>query len=141
SLTVLEQSLTVKDNHDRPLSYHYILNVIRITVEVDKEVSDSVEVCYTTLPYSLHKVYSKRTLMEDYDSTALFKDNRKVASEAIDFREEIFFQNNLNKSGSMTRGISFGNTQNVFVNSNLNLQMEGQLTDELNIRASITDQN
>src|SRR5690606_30127751 len=78
---------------------------------------------------------------EDYDSTALFKVRRRPASEAFDFREEIFPTTNLNKSGSLTRGISFGNTQNVFVNSSLNLQMEGQLTDDLNIRASITDQN
>src|SRR5690606_21821283 len=62
-------------------------------------------------------------------------------SEVFNFKEEIFPSNNLNKSGSLTRGISFGNTQNVFVNSSLNLQMDGQLTDGLNIRASITDQN
>src|SRR5690606_2971291 len=44
-------------------------------------------------------------------------------------------------SGNLSRGISFGNSQNVFVNSSLNLQMEGQLTENLHIRASITDQN
>src|SRR5690606_34916062 len=63
------------------------------------------------------------------------------ASEVFNFREEILPSNNLNKSGSLTRGISFGNSQDVFVNSSLNLQMEGQLSDGLNIRASITDQN
>lgn len=35
--------------------------------------------------------------------------------------------------------MSFGNNQDVFVNSTLNLQMEGKLTDDLNIRAAITD--
>ncbi|HSI89976.1 MAG TPA: hypothetical protein VK927_02620, partial [Adhaeribacter sp.] len=47
----------------------------------------------------------------------------------------------LNKSGSYSRGISFGNTQNVFVNSALNLQLEGKLSEEINIIASVTDQN
>src|SRR5690606_34513395 len=96
---------------------------------------------YNTFPFSLHQVYSKRTLMADYDSMALFKERRNRASEVFNFREEILPSNNLNKSGSLTRGISFGNSQDVFVNSSLNLQMEGQLSDGLNIRASITDQN
>src|SRR5690606_21766759 len=63
------------------------------------------------------------------------------ATDMFDFREEIFSHNQLNHSGNLTRGISFGNTQNVFVNSSLNLQMDGKLAEDLNIRASITDQN
>src|SRR5690554_2295747 len=141
SLSVVEQSISVKDNHDRPLPFKFSLTTNRIRIEADSTDSDAVEICYTTLPYSLHKVYSKRTLTEEYDSTVLFQDYRRSASEEFNFKEEIFPNSNLNKSGSLTRGISFGNTQNVFVNSSLNLQMEKQLTDDLNIRASITDQN
>src|SRR4028119_656940 len=47
----------------------------------------------------------------------------------------------MNKTGSITRGISMGNTQNVFVNSALNLQLEGQLTEDISILAAISDQN
>ncbi len=141
SLTVIEKSITVRDRQDRSYSFTFDLSSNSIRVQVDPEHADSVQVCYNTMPFSLHQVYSRRTLMADYDSMALFKERLNPASEAFSFREEIFPSNNLNKSGSLTRGISFGNTQNVFVNSSLNLQMEGQLTDGLNIRASITDQN
>lgn len=57
-----------------------------------------------------------------------------------DIREELFSAPGLNKTGSVSRGISFGNNQSVFVNSNLNLQLEGKLTDDIGITASISDQ-
>lgn len=77
-----------------------------------------------------------------YDSTAFFEDNRtRYKGGLFAERTQIFPSEGLNKNGSISRGISFGNTQDVFVNSALNLQLDGKLTEEINIRAAITDQN
>lgn len=133
SLTVIPESIKVNGN----LKFDFQLSQNRITI-LDTNL-DSVRVCYRTLPYDLHTGYAKRTL-DIYDSSALFKDAiRYQQTLALPKREEIVGTDNIQKTGSITRGISFGNRQDVFVNSSLNLQMEGQLTDNVNLRAVITD--
>ncbi|UII24157.1 hypothetical protein [Fulvivirga ligni] len=99
---------------------------------------DSVQVCYSVLPFNLAQKYYHRSL-DVYDSNAVFKD--PVKEESLLQRDQLFATEGINKSGSISRGISFGNNQNVFVNSTLNLNLDGKLTDDLNIRAAITDQN
>lgn len=45
----------------------------------------------------------------------------------------------LNSSGAYTRGLSFGNSQNLVFNSNLNLQLDGKLGSDLELRAALSD--
>jgi hypothetical protein len=47
----------------------------------------------------------------------------------------------LSKSGSISRGISFGNNQDIILNSNFNLQLAGKLSDNMDIMLAATDQN
>ena len=142
SLSVIEESIRVTGENDSVYFFSYHLNSGKINIEPgERGFPDTLFVCYQTFPYSFHQRIAKRSLLSDYDSMAMFKDNRVQAIPAFDFREELFPSTNLNKSGNLTRGVSFGNTQNLFVNSSLNLQMNGQLSENLNIRASITDQN
>ncbi|WP_192821472.1 hypothetical protein [Rufibacter sp. LB8] len=99
--------------------------------------TDSILICYRVLPVNLGAGVFKRDIRR-WDSTSF---ERQPVFEVPSGREELFKTPGLNKTGSISRGVSVGNAQNVFVNSALNLQLEGKLTEEIDITASITDQN
>src|SRR5690606_24305717 len=95
SLTAINSSIEVKDLSGKALPFEFNSTSGFIKIDNEGAGTDSVEVCFQTFPYSLHRVYANRDLGADYDSTALFK-IRKAATEIFDFKEEIFSQSNLN---------------------------------------------
>lgn len=56
-------------------------------------------------------------------------------------RLDIFKQDDLKLNGSISRGLGFGNNQDVVLNGNLNLQMAGTLNNDIDVLAAITDDN
>ena len=107
------------------------------TILVQHASQPSIEVCYRVLSTLLTKNYQNRSLLTYDDSRSIesIKKNKEV------IREELFDFGKVNKYGAISRGVSFGNRQSLFVNSTLNLQMDGKLDDNLFISAVITDQN
>ena len=99
--------------------------------------ADSVEVCYRVLSSILTQPYFNRDIATYDNSTAVPITTNPVLVE----KEELFDFGGIQKYGAITRGVSFGNRQNLFVNSSLNLQMQGKLDENLNVSAVITDQN
>ena len=98
---------------------------------------DTLILTYRVFPFSLSTVVSHKSL--DRINTSpdapynpfLYTLDRPVVDP---FKTE-----GLNKSGSLSRGISFGSNQDLVVNSNLNLQVSGKLTDNIDILLSATD--
>lgn len=100
---------------------------------------DSVEICFRTISPDLLKAQYVRSI----NTYSRGRVSRLPTASSIPIipKEEIFSFTDFESFGAITRGVSFGNRQNVFVNSALNLQLEGQLSEDLYVSASITDQN
>jgi hypothetical protein len=100
----------------------------------------TVTVFFRSYPYRLNKEVKNKSLSiiekRLYDPVNPFS-----VAEPISPIETLFSDANLNTYGSISRGISVGNAQSMVVNSNLNLQLSGKLDENIEISASITDQN
>ncbi len=118
-----------------PVTYDFNTGEITINMAFPP---DSIRVCYRVFPLAFNKEYSRGITASGVGE--IVSDTIQPVGPMLQ-REEIFRTDGINKSGTISRGISFGNNQDVFVNSTLNLNLDGRLTDDLNIRASITDQN
>lgn len=98
-----------------------------------------IEVCYRVLPFPRKAVFAHKSKAL-YDSTTSFG-HRITINNYVYEKEELFSTPEIYKTGSLSRGVTFGNSQNLNVNSVFNFQMDGKLSNNLNIRADITDQN
>ncbi|MFY0686150.1 MAG: hypothetical protein JXQ90_03245 [Cyclobacteriaceae bacterium] len=97
---------------------------------------DSVKVCFRSLSPMILKewklrdpsIYEPRSFATGLRRTEVLSNTDQSTS-------------NIYKAGAISRGITVGNRQDLFVNSTLNLQLAGQLSEQLQIEATITDQN
>lgn len=64
-----------------------------------------------------------------------------VVYKPVPVQNDFFGLGDLSSSGSISRGVSAGNNRDAVVSSSLNLQLNGKLTDNLNIAAAVTDNN
>ena len=92
---------------------------------------------YRVWPYNLAARISR------LDTTAI---RRSTSDDPIEFDYSPYAPSTkpwetggLVSNGAYTRGISFGNSQNLVFNSNLNLQLSGKLGNDLELQAALSD--
>ena len=100
--------------------------------------SDTLIVNYLRYPDFLTKEYSlynsSQVVSSDIGTEKLYKIENTNSKKITPF-------DGLNTSGSITRGVTIGNNQNTVLNSNLDLQITGKISDKINLRASLQDNN
>jgi hypothetical protein len=97
-------------------------------------------VVYHYLPLTFQDSYFLRRLRVMHDSTAK-RDSIRVERPFASYTVEDFFGPNLQKSGSLVRGFTIGSNRDLSLNSGLRLQFSGKLTSDLDVAASLTDEN
>ncbi|MBZ0203863.1 MAG: hypothetical protein K8I03_12665 [Ignavibacteria bacterium] len=96
-------------------------------------------ITYKNFPFDIPDSYSKFEILNKLDT--LGGDTVKVAEIKSDFVEDIFAGTDLQKSGSIFRGLTIGNNRDLTLQSGFRLQLNGKLSSDIEITAALTDEN
>ena len=138
SLSIFQPSFQVFCEGEELDQNSYFFDGISRKFVLKTKCEDSLFLAYRVFNIDFNKTYQNK------DTSVVFKSQGK--------KEDFFYQANLpnddffggssiQKSGSISRGISFGNSQDLSVNSSLNLQLSGDISPDMKILATVTDDN
>lgn len=115
-----------------------------ILFQPEPEIDDTLRVQYRRLPFNLKSVYTLFTrdtvLVSKNDSSGIDTTQIRLLPFAIENPFEDF-GSGLQKSGSIMRGVNIGTNRDLTLNSGLNLELSGQLTEDVEIIAALSDES
>ncbi len=138
SLTIIPTSIEIFRLSGKRLdtSYYKIYNT---DLYWQKSIDSIVIIRYRVFPYNLGKTYVRldtTQAVKTEDGQIVFNYNpySERQESLLDFK-------GLDYNGSFARGISFGNNQDLVLNSSFNLQLAGDIGEGIEILAAISDEN
>ena len=143
-------TIVIKDteNHKiKPIDINYYQGIIML--DTTKIPGDTILITYK---YFVNKIkgeykYLKDTLitfnkiMENPETGMGYEYYQEYVKQKSLQRDLGFSGSKLKKSGSLSRAITAGNNQDMSVYSDFRLNLEGELADSIEVKASITDAN
>ncbi len=136
---VLSETIAIfKNGQVVSVGYRYLKNFNCIVLDTSV-LRGPLHLYYRVLPLQLQENYahkSKNLIEPVATNPRNFYDYGGVNNGS-----SLFSNAGLNINGNIARGLGFGNNQDVVVNSNLNLQMSGNLGKGVTILAAISDEN
>src|SRR5690554_7732314 len=137
-----QRFIILDKNRNAPNPFSYRIDFKKGVVFFSEELQqqqDSITIEYLQYPSFLTRDYFTLDSKIIVENTGRM-DKLYSLQEATHTRNFTPFDG-LNTSGSISRSITIGNNQNAVVNSQLDLQITGKLSDKVSIRASIQDAN
>lgn len=140
SVAINESFFKILDNKNNQIDtsfYKINYNTSKLVFKNVKNLPDSITINYLNFPKFITKeysIYNKERVVKNSALGQLYSVNREAKKAFRPFE-------GLTTSGSISRGIALGNNQNASVNSNLDLQITGSLSEKVSLRASIQDSN
>ena len=142
TLSIIPGTLTLlyPSGHQVDSSF-YSVNYAKATITFSPELISEKEVYtieYRVFPLLFERTYFHRSYQEHLSPDSLMdREPQRFALSAI---PEPIFGEGIQTSGSIMRGIRFGNNQDISVNSSMNMQLTGELESGLMIEGAISDQ-
>jgi len=98
-----------------------------------------LKVNYQSLPFNFKPIYKHREPVMRLDTVT--GATIKIARPVTPFSFDDVFSSNLQKSGTIVRGFTIGSNRDLSLNSGFRMQMSGNLTNDIDIVAALTDEN
>ncbi len=140
---ILPATVEIKIKNRKLESAEYFVNIQEGSFSVNDSVSmsifDTITAIYRYIPLSIKKVSANREFIQKTefpfgDTTRQFIISKPITSENI-------FGSGIEKSGSIIRGFTVGTNKDFSLQSGLRLQLSGKLSEDIDIVASLTDEN
>lgn len=142
SLSLIPGSVHIRLKHAQgDSSGGYRIDYKHKAIILPRKTADTLLVEYKTFPYDFERSYYHKSPAMLTRDLSVPTNPMTIAFDGSAPPKDNFITDGLNKNGSISRGISFGNNQDVVVNSNLNLQVSGKLTQDVDILLAATDNN
>ncbi len=120
-------------------SIDYILGYFTLSDTLSYSIFDTLFISYISLQTGIQKLYKRRTLVLQDKKT----DDIKAITipETNPITTESIFGSGIQKSGTIVRGFSVGTNKDFSLKSGLRLQLSGNLSEDIEIVAALTDEN
>lgn len=140
TLSIIPGSVLIEDaGNNHLLNESFEIDYAKSILILKKETGQiPLKIHYKVFPVNFSREYSHKSkdLIHNNASSEPFSYNPFAEYKQYDNQ-----YGELEKRGSISRGVSFGNNQDAIVNSNLNLQLSGKISDNMSILAAISDNN
>lgn len=139
SLSILPSSFQVRCGQQTLSFTDYSIDYTNARFTLKKECGDSLHFFFRVLTSNFSKPLFVRDTSFIYNQNKGNREDFLITPTSDPL--ELMGVSGLKKSGSISRGIAFGNRQDLSVNSSLNLELSGYVAPNLQVLASITDDN
>lgn len=128
----------IRDGHQQILDANfYKVDFNTATIHFFQPIASPITITYFKYPDFLTQTYTPISEKLIFPNTS--SPNKQYITQQLFNKED--FLGDLQTYGNITRGITVGNQQGNVLNSGLDLQIVGKLSEQLSIRASIKDSN
>ncbi len=124
-----------------PTQYRVETQRGQIQFKTIPDSGQSLQITYRALPVQLDPVFQHWQTALDTAAASDTLHLARVRKTSTSNAEEAAYGDELNRSGSIFRGITVGTNQGMRLESGLRLQVSGKITPDVEVVASLTDQN
>ena len=113
---------------------------LRLSDTLSYSIYDTVFISYRSLNIPLKKHYVKREIIKRFDVES--RDTITSVSRGRDLlSEKSIFGDDIEKNGTIIRGFTIGTNKDLALQSGLRLQLSGNLSEEIEVVAALTDES